>query len=113
MAALKVPVLPVLPVSGNANQPVLPAPPLGGGRNGKREREALLTLVNAINRCCDVRGDDDANRVALVAECNALDAAGEADRWERACRGGRPCVDDAARCRIGPAQHKTQNIRRQ
>ena len=41
MAALKVPVLPVLPVSGNASQPELPAPPIGEGRNGKREREAL------------------------------------------------------------------------
>ena len=41
MAALRVPVLPVLPVSGNANQPVLPTPPLGGGRNGKRERETV------------------------------------------------------------------------
>ena len=37
MAALKVPVLPVLPVSGNANQPELAAPPIGEGRNGKRE----------------------------------------------------------------------------
>ena len=37
MAALKFPVLPVLPVMGNANQPVLPTPPIGEGRNGKRE----------------------------------------------------------------------------
>lgn len=74
-------------------------------REHRTELLALLagtpaTLVNAINRCCDVRGDDDANRAALIAECNALDAAGqadmlahfssEADRWERACRGGRP-----------------------
>ena len=37
MAALKFPVLPVLPVLGKANQPVLPTPPIGEGRNGKRE----------------------------------------------------------------------------
>ena len=37
MAALKFPVLPILPVLGNANQPVLPTPPIGEGRNGKRE----------------------------------------------------------------------------
>ena len=37
MAALKFPVLPVLPVSGYANQPELPAPPIGEGKNGKRE----------------------------------------------------------------------------
>ena len=37
MAALNLPVLPILPVLGNANQPVLPTPPIGEGRNGKRE----------------------------------------------------------------------------
>ena len=77
-------------------------------REHKPELIALLTLragtsaalVNAINQCCNARGDDDANRAALIAECSALDAAGQADmlahfnaeaeRWERACRGGRP-----------------------
>ena len=57
-------------------------------------------LVAAITRCCNARGDNDANGAALIAECSALDATGqadmlehfhvEADRWERACRGGRP-----------------------
>ena len=42
MAALNVPVLPVLPEMGNANQPVLPTPPIGEGRNGKRERETAI-----------------------------------------------------------------------
>ena len=41
MAALTVPELPEVPVSVNANQPELPAPPMGGGRNGKRERESV------------------------------------------------------------------------
>ena len=42
MAALKVPVLPVLPVSGYANQPELPAPPIRGKGNGKREWETAI-----------------------------------------------------------------------
>lgn len=41
MAALRVPVLPVLPETGTpgvtVDFPVLPAPPLGSGRNGNRE----------------------------------------------------------------------------
>lgn len=41
MAAMMIPELPELPVSGNAHQPELPAPPMGGGRNGKRERESV------------------------------------------------------------------------
>lgn len=41
MAALTVPEVPEVPVSGNSHQPELPAPPIGAGRNGKREREAL------------------------------------------------------------------------
>ena len=42
MAALTVPELPEVPVSGYSHQPELPAPPIGAGRNGKREREALF-----------------------------------------------------------------------
>lgn len=41
MAALTVPELPEVPVSVNAHQPELPAPPMGAGRNGKRERETM------------------------------------------------------------------------
>lgn len=74
-------------------------------REHRTELLALLagtpaTLVNAINRCCDVRGDDDANRAALIAECSALTAPEQADMrehfelqaaiWRRAARGGRP-----------------------
>lgn len=44
MAAIDVPELPEIPVSGNAHQPELPAPPMGEGRNGKREREALADV---------------------------------------------------------------------
>lgn len=37
MAAVMVPELPELPENGNATIPELPAPPLGGGRNGNRK----------------------------------------------------------------------------
>ena len=57
-------------------------------------------LVAAINRCCDARGDDSANRAALILECTALPAweqrelrdhfNEEAARWKRASRGTRP-----------------------
>jgi hypothetical protein len=40
MAALTVPELPELPENGSATIPELPAPPIGAGRNGKRERKA-------------------------------------------------------------------------
>ena len=40
MGSVNSPELPELPVSGNAHQPELPAPPIGAGRNGKRERKA-------------------------------------------------------------------------
>ena len=50
MAALKVPVLPVLPVSGYANQPVLPAPPIRGTGNGKRERETVTADLFGLER---------------------------------------------------------------
>lgn len=34
-----------------------------------RNAEALSRdLIASINRCCDVRGDDDANRAALISE---------------------------------------------
>ena len=58
---------------------------------------ATLTLVVSINRCCDARGDDNANRVALIAECEPLPPAQQAewrehfdtvaDRYEAANRG--------------------------
>ena len=50
MAALKVPVLPVLPVSGYANQPELPAPPIRGKGNGKRERETVTADLFGLER---------------------------------------------------------------
>ena len=36
-------------------------------------------LADAINRACDVRGDSDANRAGLLAECAALSPEGQAD----------------------------------
>lgn len=55
------------------------------------------TLINAINACCDARGDDDWNRAALIAEGSCLPAAEqhdlqqhfehEARAWRRACAG--------------------------
>mgnify|MGYP000865933252 FL=1 len=63
-------------------------------------RPAPAALVKAINRCCAARGDTEANRVALIAECAALTPAEQTDMtdhfnaetaiWQRAARGGRP-----------------------
>jgi len=50
MAALKVPEVPEVPVSGYSHQPELPAPPIGAGRNGKREREALPADLFGLER---------------------------------------------------------------
>lgn len=36
-------------------------------------------LVNAINRCCDVRGDDDRNRDGLIAEAGDYSAKAQRD----------------------------------
>lgn len=57
-------------------------------------------LVKAINKCCAARGDTEANRAALIAECAELTPAeqadmrehfeGEAAIWQRAARGGNP-----------------------
>jgi hypothetical protein len=46
MAALNVPELPERPVSVNAHQPEPPAPPMGGGRNGKRATTACSNHRN-------------------------------------------------------------------
>ncbi len=59
-----------------------------------------LALVDAINRCCDARGDDDQNRAALIVEsaqfapheqidlCDHFDR--EAAAWLRANAGIAP-----------------------
>jgi hypothetical protein len=57
-------------------------------------------LANAIARCCDVRGDDEANRAALLAESENLDEDMQAEMqqhfedqarmWRRAIRGISP-----------------------
>lgn len=41
-----------------------------------------VALIKAIRRTCDHRGDDDANRRALIEECGALDPASQADQLE-------------------------------
>ena len=62
------------------------------GRDKEVERRATA-LRQAIDRCCDIRGDDDANRLALIEECLQLNPVGQVDitehfeqearRWER------------------------------
>lgn len=48
-----------------------------------REAErGAAALVVAINRCCDLRGDDDRNRDALVAEAAALTPTEQSDMTE-------------------------------
>jgi hypothetical protein len=57
-------------------------------RTHRAELLALLSgqtaaaLVRAINACCDARGDTDANRAALTAECAQLTPAEQADMFE-------------------------------
>ena len=55
-----------------------------GGRPGAvvRTLPCELALIDAINRCCDARGDDDSNRMALVAEAASLTARNQADMRE-------------------------------
>jgi hypothetical protein len=43
------------------------------------EQRLPKALAAAINRACDIRGDDDANRAALLGECAALPPASQAD----------------------------------
>ena len=56
--------------------------------------QVTVALVQAINRACDARGDDAANRQGLIDECSVLPKSGQADmqehfveeaiRWEKA-----------------------------
>jgi len=60
----------------------------------KEAAAVTSALVQAIHRACDVRGDSDTNREALIQECTALPRAqqaemqehfnSEATRWEKA-----------------------------
>lgn len=67
MADLTVPELPEVPVSGNAHQPELPAPPLGGGRNGKRERETVTADLFGLEQAPPFVRDCKATAAPLVA----------------------------------------------
>ncbi len=51
------------------------------GRDKEVERRATA-LRQAINGCCDARGDDDENRAALIRECGALPPDAQADMLE-------------------------------
>ena len=51
------------------------------GRDKELERRATA-LRQAIDRCCDARGDDAANRVGLIQECSQLPLDGQADMLE-------------------------------
>lgn len=63
-------------------------------------RSTLAALAKAIDSCCVLRGDTEANRAALIAECAELTPAEQADMtehfeaetaiWQRAARGGNP-----------------------
>lgn len=51
------------------------------GRDKELERRATA-MRQAINRCCDARGDDDENRAGLIRECCALPPDGQMDMLE-------------------------------
>jgi hypothetical protein len=51
------------------------------GRDKELERRATA-LRQAIDRCCDARGDDDDNRAGLIRECSELPPDGQADMLE-------------------------------
>ena len=50
MAALRLPILPIPPRMGTPVLPILPAPPIGEGRNGKREQEAMTADLFGLER---------------------------------------------------------------
>ena len=53
---------------------------LAGVASERRPAEGLVeALADAINRACDIRGDDAINRAGLLAECAALPPEGQAD----------------------------------
>jgi hypothetical protein len=51
------------------------------GRDKELERRATA-LRQAIDRCCDARGDDELNRAGLIRECGELPPDGQADMLE-------------------------------
>ncbi len=56
-------------------------------------------LAASINRTCDLRGDDDANRAGLLAECGALSLSEQAEMLEHFDEQARMW---AAACGIAP-----------
>ena len=66
-----------------------------------REAERVTAdLIDAIQRCCNIRGDTERNRAGLIAEAGDFTPdhqrdliehfTDEADRWHRATRGVQP-----------------------
>ena len=51
------------------------------GRDKELERRATA-LRQAIDSCCDARGDDELNRAGLIRECGELTPDGQADMLE-------------------------------
>ena len=97
MAAVKVPVLPVLPETGKPGAtvdfPVLPAHPLGGGRNGNREPLTLEADLFGLEQG-PPRSLDRKEAAALVEVLKALRTHPAVAWCERmnsgvACIGGR------------------------
>jgi hypothetical protein len=52
------------------------------GATDKADSSQRSALIEAINRCCDARGDDVTNRAGLIAECTSLAPDGQADMRE-------------------------------
>lgn len=77
------------------------------------DESVRTALIKAINRCCDARGDDDANRAALISECSLLPPAGQVDMCdhftreeERLTAGRHPDVQDLDDRRVcGECRH--------
>ena len=67
------------------------------------EKTLTVALVESINHCCEARGDDDANRAALIEECCQLTLHEQADmreHFEREAANWRPqsTAHQAVRC---------------
>lgn len=72
------------PPTANAANPLTDGGRISGlaglaGAAAPRATPLQRALADAIDRCCDARGDDDRNRQALHRECMGLSAHGQAD----------------------------------
>lgn len=62
-----------------ASQPISQLATLATLASEKQATALAVALAAAINRCCDARGDDDANRAALLQECAGQSPEHQAD----------------------------------